>query len=65
VPRLVGDQLEQDEAKLARVEDPTAPTAPPVLGLTPAAPAKAVTTAAAAGSEMMMVPGRVTAMMVV
>ena len=64
VPRLVGDQLEQDEAKLAGIEDPTAPAAPPVLGLTPAAAAKAATTAAASGPEMMMMPVRVPAMMV-
>jgi hypothetical protein len=38
--RLVGDQLEQDQAKLARIEDPPAPAAARVVGLAPAASAE-------------------------
>jgi hypothetical protein len=42
MPRLVGDQLEQDQAKLARIEDPPTPAAPRVVSLAPAAAAKAI-----------------------
>ena len=41
MPRLVGDQLEQDQAKLARIEDAPAPAAPRVVRLAPAAAAEA------------------------
>jgi hypothetical protein len=64
MPRLVGDQLEQDEAKLAGVEDPAATAAAPVLGVAPAASAKAPTTAVASGAEMMSVTVHMPAVMI-
>ena len=42
MPRLVGDQLEQDQAKLARIEDAPTPAAARVVSLAPAAAAKAI-----------------------
>ena len=44
--RLVGDQLEQDQAQFARIEDAPAPAAPRVVGLAAAAAAVAVMTMA-------------------
>ncbi len=54
VARLVGDQLEQDQAKLVGIEDPAAPAAPALVGSAPVAAPEPVATA---GAEM--VPGMV------
>ena len=50
MPRLVGDQFQQDQAKFVGVEDPAAAAAPAFFGPAPVAMPEAV--AAAAGAEM-------------
>jgi hypothetical protein len=62
MPRPVGDQLEQDQAKLARIEDAPAPAAPRVVRLAPAAAAEAVKAAMPGGVPVGVVAVRVVRM---